>query len=396
MRILIACSGYYPAYRGGGEISTKLLADGLRESGCDVEVMAASDSWAEDIVDGIKVIRVPSPNIYWSFQNAQKSFFEKFAWHTIDSFNLFAASQFQKYIDFHNYDVVHTSTIEDISPAIWQLANAKGANVAHTMRSFSLLCLSASMLRNGQCCERSCAHCWPFMALKRRYSKYVDAAVGISEFILNKHIDHGFFQQADKHVIGNISGEMPHKSDHFTSTGKIGFIGRLEQTKGIETLLCALPLLRGPKKIELLVAGTGNKKYVSSLMEMGNESNVQWLGFQKPSEFFQKIDVLVVPSIWDEPFGRVVIEAYSHGVPVIVANRGGLPELVDNGKTGLIFEAASVHSLAEKICQIMNAPLLRQAMSIAAVQMAEKFSQKEILSQHLTMYEALLTDTRRL
>ncbi|WP_413702352.1 glycosyltransferase [Psychromonas sp. KJ10-10] len=57
---------------------------------------------------------------------------------------------------------------------------------------------------------------------------------------------------------------------------------------------------------------------------------MHFIGHTEPAHFFNSIDLLIVPSDWDEPFGRVVVESYSHSTPVLVSNRGGLVELVED------------------------------------------------------------------
>ena len=69
-----------------------------------------------------------------------------------------------------------------------------------------------------------------------------------------------------------------------------------------------------------------------------NNSKIEYKGFIKPEEFYPQIDVLIVPSIWNEPLGRVVFEAYSYGIPVIASKRGGITEIVKEGETGYLFE----------------------------------------------------------
>ena len=66
--------------------------------------------------------------------------------------------------------------------------------------------------------------------------------------------------------------------------------------------------------------------------------DARFLGFVDPTTFFPQIDVLLAPSIWHEPFGRITIEAFAHGVPVIATNRGGLPDIVQDGINGWIFD----------------------------------------------------------
>jgi len=65
---------------------------------------------------------------------------------------------------------------------------------------------------------------------------------------------------------------------------------------------------------------------------------VEFLGYVKPEELFRLIHCLVVSSRWHEPFGRVIIETFACAIPVIASNRGGIPEIVDEGQTGWLYD----------------------------------------------------------
>ena len=122
----------------------------------------------------------------------------------------------------------------------------------------------------------------------------------------------------------------------------IGFLGRLTEAKGLETLLSAMQTTSQ----RLLVAGDGEKAYVRSLHRSAS-SNVDWLGWVDPGRLFQQIDVLVVPSVWHEPFGLVVVEAARAGVPVVLADRPGLVEAARaSAARYLTFSASDPSSLA--------------------------------------------------
>ena len=118
---------------------------------------------------------------------------------------------------------------------------------------------------------------------------------------------------------------------------RIGFVGRLAPTKGLESLIDAL-LGLGRRDWTLAIAGRGEQHYEAALKRRYESAQVRFLGFVDPGELYAGIDVLAVPSLWEEPLATVILEAYSYGVPVLAARRGGLPELVEHEKTGLVYE----------------------------------------------------------
>ena len=97
----------------------------------------------------------------------------------------------------------------------------------------------------------------------------------------------------------------------------------------------------------MLLGGTGAASYLDALKARYATLDVEFVGFVAPADLFARIDLLVVPSLWEEPLGRVIYEAYAHGVPSIVSNSGGMPEIVEEGRTGFVVEAGNPVVLAE-------------------------------------------------
>ena len=145
---------------------------------------------------------------------------------------------------------------------------------------------------------------------------------------------------------------------HFT----IGYLGRLEPHKGIDDLLHAAALLR-PVQPDLHVNISGNGPERPSLealaQELGIADHVHFLGrVPDAADFLRQLDIFVLPSRF-EAFGLVAAEAMAVGTPVIVSDAGGLPEVVDNGKTGLVVPVDDPPALAQAISQLADNPSLR-------------------------------------
>ena len=121
---------------------------------------------------------------------------------------------------------------------------------------------------------------------------------------------------------------------------RLGIAARLIPLKGIGVAIHALSKIRHHSPIELHIAGEGPlKNYLSQqAKQLGLGSSVIFHGHVKNmSDFFQFIDLLLVPSL-REPFGLVIIEAAAHGCPSICTNIDGIPEVVDDGVTGLVLK----------------------------------------------------------
>jgi glycosyltransferase involved in cell wall biosynthesis len=124
-------------------------------------------------------------------------------------------------------------------------------------------------------------------------------------------------------------------------------------------------------------------------MSRWNNTRVRFLGHVKPQEFFSEIDVLVVPSLWNEPMGRVVVEAYGMGVPVLGARRGGIPELIDDGVTGLLFEP-EVADVVRVLTRIADDELLRTKVARGARRKATAFTVTHMTDCYEGFYQEVL------
>ena len=143
----------------------------------------------------------------------------------------------------------------------------------------------------------------------------------------------------------------------------VGYMGRVSEHKGVEVLLAAVD---GTDK-NLILAGEGDRDYVERLMAHA-PGNVQWRGWTDHSSFYDAIDVLVVPSVWLEPFGLVVVEAARAGVPVLIADRPGLVEAAHaSGARHATVAAGDVEALR----QALNRPLSSYRVEPAAIDRAD-------------------------
>jgi glycosyltransferase involved in cell wall biosynthesis len=134
----------------------------------------------------------------------------------------------------------------------------------------------------------------------------------------------------------------------------------------------------GPRRYFLRIAG--EPRFVDARERVVVENrlrrlsgSVQQLGWMVPDEFFGTIDMLVVPSVWEEPFGLVVSEAMSARVPVVVTDAGALPEVVGPDHPW-IARAGDARSLADAIASAASALPASDAVERAHARWAERFS----------------------
>lgn len=343
-RITIASSCYPPKIRGGAEISTKSLAELLVRMGHSVQSVSFSELESAELINGVEVVRIKPSKLYSIYNNGDKGVLDKVRWRFREEFDPSLAKQVVKQAELFNTEIFITSTIEDVSTYSWRLAAQSGMKTVHILRSYYLLCTKGSLFSKGKNCVGRCSICKLANVNKLKNDKYLSSVVGLSEFILNEHLKYQLFTDAEKFVIPNVCFEsddtIKTKSKSQIDRIVLGYLGRVHETKGIEELISAISRSANRNRIVLKIAGDGEANYVSQLIKKAALENVEceMLGHQAPTAFFGMIDCLVVPSVWAEPFGRVVIESMFHGVPVIGRNSGGIPELIDSS-SGLIYSS---------------------------------------------------------
>jgi glycosyltransferase involved in cell wall biosynthesis len=132
------------------------------------------------------------------------------------------------------------------------------------------------------------------------------------------------------------------KGDYFL------FFGRLSAEKGIRTLLSVFSERKDQK---LIIAGTGPlKSYVEDTVRIS--PNIEYVGYKSGKELESLINnasFIILPSEWYENNPLTIIEAYNFGKPVIGADIGGIPELINDGANGFTFESGNPQSLNSKI-----------------------------------------------
>jgi glycosyltransferase involved in cell wall biosynthesis len=298
-------------------------------------------------------------------------------------------------LDEERPDIFHSSTIEDLSPYSWKVASQRGIPVVHTLRAYGLMCPSATMFKRGANCAGQCRACRYVTTGKRLLSAHVTAAIGISHAVLETHLNAGYFGNAQRTVIRNIF-DVPREFavvEQVQSPLRLGFIGRMEEIKGLGKLLKALDLARIGPALELRIAGSGTQE-LGVIGDSVGGSKIVFLGWVKPEDFYPTVDVIVVPSLWREPLGRVVFEAYAFGVPVVGSNRGGIPEIIEPGKTGFIFDPDSPTELSEILRRLAADPQQLRSARLNCMRKAQEFSAPRIGSQHRALYEELLSERR--
>ncbi len=393
MKVVLIGSMYPPFAFGGAEKAIAMLAEALVRRGHDVVVVTLCPGSLErtEERDGMRIYHLPLDNVYWPFtQGTKPGPLMRIAWHLREMWNWKAERRVGRILDLETPDIVHTNNIIGFSVAIWRAVRRRNIRLVHTLHDYYLLCPRTTLYRRGKSCEGHCIGCRVLGANRKAASQLPDEVVSVSQFTLDKHKRLGFFHNVPSQVSYNIQSTSEDlEPSAFPSAQSdllsFGFIGRIELEKGIEIVLQATQSLSQPGW-RLKIAGKGTDDYVNYLRLKYADKRIDWLGFTTPAEFYPKVDVVVIPSQWDEPLGYVCIESLHEGKPLICARVGGLPEIAQLSKVVEYFPPGNVNELA----RVMNSALgdqIRWKRNNPPISAAlEPFTEQFVVDKYLSAY----------
>ncbi len=166
------------------------------------------------------------------------------------------------------------------------------------------------------------------------------------------------------------------------------FSGKLTKYKGVKYLIQAA------KNIDALIGITGDgpeRKNLENLVKDLKLKNVKFFGYINGDDLihlYYRADVCVVPSVWDEPLGLVVLEAMAANTPVVVTRKGGIPLMVKDGYNGLFIRPRNPREISDKVNYLLKNEKIRMKMGNRARQtVVEKFSWDKIAAKYERMYQ---------
>ena len=390
MKILLANKFYYR--RGGDCIYTMNLEKMLKEKGHEVAVYAMQypenekSEWSG----------------YWP-TNMTK----------LDAFTRpFGARQvmkgFSRLMDDFKPEVVHLNNIHtQLSPVIAKIAHERGARVVWTLHDTKLVCPCYTCTRDGKWCTECFTdkkavirhRCMPgglpgavigYLEAqkwnKEVLQEYVDLFLPPSKFMMDTCVEGGYkpekfrvlcnFIDVTK-VKGLKSEEVKGlKGDYYV------YLGRVNEVKGVRTLCKAAAQL--DKK--LIVIGGGEllpelqKTYVDC-KQIEFKGQMQWEEFMP---ILRGARFMVLPAEWSENNPLTVIESQSLGTPVLGARIGGIPELIDEGTSGMTFTSGDVEDLKDKVLKMFEHGFDYDAIAKNAI---ERYSSEAYYEKLMALYK---------
>lgn len=360
MKIALVNTLYFPTVVGGAERTVQELAETLAGRGHDVTVITLAEGARRDVFvhNGVNVIKVPLWNIYHPYvkKDVPTTKWRKILWHALDCFNVVMMFRLLNELSALRPDIVSTHCLAGFSLLAWQAVLWGEAKLIHVLHDYYLLCARSAHYdkRRGAPCKAICAGCALARAPTIANARNVTAFMGVSHFILNRH--NQLLQLGARPKDGVIYNSVPLPSRpprRRMKARRFGYLGSLIPEKGVLELVKSIGRV-GADSLSLDIFGAGDDLYIEKVKSLGI-SNVRFHGVVDKDDALDQLDVLVIPSLWDEPFGRVVIEAMAAGVPVICASRGGMPEILADSGGGLIFDPlAEPSALDQAILALVN------------------------------------------
>src|SRR5688500_4381179 len=177
------------------------------------------------------------------------------------------------------------------------------------------------------------------------------------------------------HAQQYFEGQKDHQQSHKNQNLNLLYAGRIWPEKGVDTAIKALEKLvfgRALRNIRLSVVGSGSPDYEKYLHDLVNQVGLNdYVSFsthvpaEEMPQLLQEFDVLLVPSLWQEPFSRIVLEGMISGLVVIATTAGGTTEILIDGENGLLFAPGDAEDLAQKITCLAIDPELRRNLALA-------------------------------
>ncbi len=292
--------------------------------------------------------------------------------------------------------IVHTMTTSFPPGPLWRRIKEMGFPIVHTLQLHTLLCHNELMFKEGRRCQTPCGReCQKIVDTGRKTTRHVDAVVGCSQFITDLHIDQGLFQNAAiRTAIFNSTptNPLPKRQRRPKERLQIGFLGQISTDKGIGWLLRQLKQLPSTN-YDLWIAGRGSRQNQTVIERQIKNLPAKFIGYQPADKFLTHIDLLVIPSLWDEPFGLIAAEALAAGTPILTARRGGLIEIA-KASSGVaeLFEPDAPRTFLTKMNRLINNPIpLRDpALHEKCRKAAKRFSVQRMADDYISVYEKIV------
>lgn len=402
MNVLLINTFYFPDILGGAEISVQKLAEGLVRNGHKVSVICTGKQDHYEVLNGVHVFRIKINNLYSPIDSQHQKMWKKSTYRVLDFLNFLNYKKIHGVFKEINPDIIHSNNTYGISPIIWLLAQKLELPIVHTLRDYYLMYPFGNLTNGNNDKKLSSFYEIFHKNVHKRLTKKVNYVTAPSQFTLDKFLESLFFREAKNQVIYNAIDfneaevnewyrmKIKQIDSASAKTTKFVYLGTLGEHKGVSLMLQAFHDIK-ESDIELHIAGKGPLE--SLVQELcSKDSRITYHGFlqgKSLDELLLKCDVLLAPSVWYEPFGRVVIDAYKHALPVIGSATGGLKEIIKDNVTGLLIKPNSIPELKKAMVDMHNSSC-REEMLLNCREELNTFSIETQIEKFEKVYKDLI------
>lgn len=312
--------------------------------------------------------------------------------------------------------------INGLSPGIIKVAKEEGVPVIHRFSDFFMACPKYSFFRDGEVCEK-CMHGNYRHAVRNKCTKNSRMVSLLRAMTMRYHNRKKYYDMVDRYITPSThtrsllvrdgcltEDRIAHNPTYidcsgitprYDNDGYVLCLGRFSPEKGFEYVVDAFRRL---KDIPVKVWVTGDKENATpELLQMieegGLQDKIHFTGFITGKTLDEAISgamCVACPAIWYENMPNVLIEAFSHGKPVIASDIGSLAEVVEDGKTGLLFEPKNVEQIAACIRRLYEDPALCESLGRAAREKCEReYSPEKHWQRFVTICQEIGVNTEK-
>lgn len=360
MKVLQVSGLYDPHFGGGAEYSALALRKALEKRGHEVAVVTTCSDASEISLGGpvgrVRMWRYKMPRPYAVGEAAPA--WKRIIWHLMDHFDPRNRWFIRQAIRQVKPDVAVFHCIQGLGHNIVREFKAHNIPILYFLHDLGLVCLRRSMFRNGATCATQCASCSCSMRYQRKLLSGLGANVTFcSPSIANLQRINGLYGFEPDGAFSLLNTNEYPQATKRRGTWKgrrIIYVGRLHHTKGVEVLIEACRRARTVGDFSLTIVGDGP----DGAMLREKHASDSWITFkghlshQQISDLIVQHDALCIPSLWEEILGGVVIHALMLGTPVIGSNKGGIPQLIEHGRNGLLVEAGNVDAWSDALASL--------------------------------------------
>ncbi len=321
--------------------------------------------------------------------------------------------KFLKVLDDFRPDVAHFHNFFPlISPSAYYACQKFGVPVVQTLHNYRLMCPVATFYRDGKVCEDCLGSFFAFPGVRhacyrqshlqsagvatmtathrmiRTWRNLVSRYIALTNFSRQKFIQGGLpARKID--IKPNFVVDFGEKKEQ--DLGYALYVGRLSPEKGISTILRAWEKIQIPLKL----VGDGPLREMVQRFAVSNPM-VEWLGFQ-PREnvikMMKQASMLILASEWYENMPVTMLESFSCGLPVVASRLGGMAEMIEHEKNGLLFEPGNQHELAQAVQRMWRDHDLRAKISGESRKVfEEKYTPSVNYAQLLSIYQQSIAE----